>query len=112
MMETEERTLPVKLTEQDIKERADELASVTIELGELAANKKEVATKIKSEEDRLKKKQTDLSSAVHSHIETRLVKCVWRKEKDRQMACLYRSDTGEVIQQRELTMSELQTDLF
>lgn len=112
MMEMEERALPVKLSEQDVKERADELASVTIAIGELALRKKVFTTEVKGEDDRLKKRQADLSSAVHSHIETRLIKCDWRKDLDRKMAYLYRTDTGEVVQQRELTMSEMQGELY
>jgi BRCT domain type II-containing protein len=110
-VQTEERFLAVKLTDSEWDERSEELASVNLEIDEVADRKKTVNQELKLEDDRLQARRKTLSSAVHSRTESRLVKCEWTKDFSRQMVYLIRTDTGEQIEQRAMTLRETQTEL-
>jgi hypothetical protein len=107
----EDRYLTVNLTDEEIACRAQELASVCIEIDKVAAQKKDMANQLKLEDDRLQARKKTLSSAVHTHREGRDVRCFWDFDWTIQMKYLFREDTGECVERYPLSEFELQQHL-
>lgn len=106
--EVAERWLPVKLTDAEIIEKARLMSQRSKERNDLEAEKAGV---MKNYGERIKKLVGEihgLSEAVRTGEEPRAVKCTryFMMQTDRVVTC--RNDTGEEIEDREMTGAERQ----
>lgn len=107
-MKTIEKELPVILTADERDQRGREMANVHHELTENAEAKKK-ATKVYADKEKaLKKRLSDLASAVRTGTEMRPVQCDEELEPRQNTRRLRRRDTGAVVEERALTAEERQ----
>ncbi len=113
---TDTRHLPVKLSEEELARKAQELADSVREEEEeresFAAweSTMKEAAKAKKAKIYIAHQQTvDLGEIVESGLETREVRCTWLYTAS--TAYLRRDDTGELVQLRELGESERQAKI-
>lgn len=111
------RTLPVKLKDDEVAIRAQELAEATIHAKDTELSAESAAEEWKEEKKRLE----NLTSSARAEA-LRLGRIVKQREEPREVTCLVkvengqymlvREDTGEVVVQRAASASELQGHLF
>jgi hypothetical protein len=113
MQTTETRTLPVKLTEEELATKAQELA-------ESVANEEKLREEFAGWEDSMKQAKkakqgrihiahddtVNLGEIVETGVEEREVACTWLRTAS--AAYLRRDDTGSLVRVRELLDSERQ----
>lgn len=103
--------LTVKLTREEIAQRAKELAEKIKEHDRLDAERKANAAEIKVAIDAANTRIRELSNAVHSGTEIQDVACDWVADTDRLLMRLIRRDTGETVTTRSMTKEERQLEL-
>lgn len=108
---TIERMLPVKLTEQEQRDKGKALAHVFAEYRKTQADKKEAAASYKELEQAQLEQLEGLREIVSSGYEGRVVVCRWSYDWDRGKRSLIRTDSGEVLETEAIPANELQTDL-
>lgn len=108
---TETRSLPVKLTDLELRERGDSLAAVIQDLRAEEYRQVDIKTQMKARITELDAKQTQLAIAIQRREEYCDVTVdVWH-DYDRLKVETVRRDTGECIHRREMTQDELQRPL-
>lgn len=110
-MDRETKSLPVKLTPEELAVRADELAVKVRELEEHETAKKEAARQMKDEQDRIEFAVSRLARIVRERSEDRDVDCEWQRNDARRTMDLVREDTGAVVEYRQMTTQELNLPL-
>jgi len=103
--------LPVKLTREEVAERAKELAATIEEHDRIDAAKKASASEAKVELDQANARIRELSRAVKSGEEFQDVECRWEPDPVRLVMNLLRCDTGERVTSRSMTNEERQGEL-
>jgi hypothetical protein len=101
------KKLPVMLTDEEIRLRGQELASLTKRYGELEREKKENADVYKSQLETCKLRATKLTEEITSGQEDRDVQIEERKDWDRQQVLTIRLDTYQTVDVRAMTPQEL-----
>ena len=104
-------SLPVKLTQDEIREFGVRNAREVKEIVALQDEKKSVAADFK---ERIEKKESDLkyrSECINSKVEYRQVSVHESIDRSKGIATLYRDDTQEVVRTRNLTPREMQMEL-
>jgi hypothetical protein len=99
--------LPVKLTEQEILNKADMLAKSLRERDSLDEKRKSQAKTAKDEIDRADLEISKLARTVESGFEDRPIECRWERDDARSAMNLIRLDTGELVSSRSMTSAEL-----
>lgn len=119
---TEKRSLPVKLSDLELRERADELAGAQIRLSEIEDEKKSAVSQYKASIDSKQGEIARLSHVIRDRSEQRNIKCEWRFEQSGfdatgqpvwhpEQKTLVRVDTGESVEVRAITDEERQLKL-
>ena len=108
----ETRELPCKLSDTELMERGEQLAS-SVELSEKIREQKRAALRgynveLKAQEEI----QTKLCKAIDTGAEPRNVSCQWHDSTEKPERFLTRTDTGEEIYRRALDPHELQQSMF
>ena len=113
---TTKRLLPCKLTDEEVAERAQELARAEIYRGQITADFEAASEDWKGQKKLWESKELTASEAC-----LRLGRVVKNREEDREVECvsevrnaqffLVRTDTGEVVIQRPATVEEMQMTL-
>lgn len=114
-MAVETLELPVKLTDPEVLQRADEAAKVTREMYEAEQKRKDTARDQKKVVDDMQLKLKKLARIVETKTEMRPVEVTWERDDARLMMLCIRTDTGEVARTRAMTDKELEErtgDLF
>lgn len=116
-MNTTTRTLPVKLDDDEVAIRSQELAEVELERLQRTQDLEAAA-----EEWKEQKKSLENAAAASVTESVRLARIVKYREEPREVNChitveggqyiVTRTDTGEVVVQRAATTGELQSNLF
>jgi hypothetical protein len=104
--------LPCKLNDDEVRRKGEELALARKKHHEVADEAKSSAAEFK---DRLKKIDTQidlLAEQVRSKRETREVEVIERKDLDAAMVETIRTDTGEIVRARAMSLQERQIHLF
>lgn len=89
-----------------------ELAEKIAESRALEARRKGAAAGFKARDEEIRARADELSEAVKSGRENRMIECRWTRNETFQRMELGRVDTGEVIESRPLTHDEKQVKLF
>ena len=108
---TETRVLDVKLTRDEIEQRAKELAATVKERDRVDAERKALASTAKLRIDDLNAKIRALSNTVETGKEMQDVECRWEPDPMRLRMNLVRCDTGGVVSTRDMTKDERQIEL-
>jgi hypothetical protein len=108
----EERVLPCRLNELDLLERGRELSDTYDRYETIEAKKKAAAAEAKEELDSARDELKRLSRIIAKREEPRVVKCQWKSDFDGNRKICFRTDTGEVVEERALTASERQGQLL
>jgi len=103
---TDERLLRTELTEQDLLSKSKTLADGVSTLAELedafASVKKDYSSKIQALEASI----TSASTVIRQGYEIRKVKCEVLKDFDMGLIFVSRPDTGEIIEQEDMTTEQ------
>jgi hypothetical protein len=117
---TEKRSLFVMLNPSEAESYARQLAHTVPQIQQLEADAKASASSWKSRIDEVKCKQSRVSAIISDGREERMVKCEWAYECSGVDAAsgerifhpekksLFRSDTGEFIESRDITSDDRQ----
>jgi hypothetical protein len=108
----ETRTLPVRLTEDEITQRGRAIAKFVKDQTEIEEAKKTAMSGFKEKLDVCAESIGKLSRSITTGEEDREVECHWNKDFGRRVADLIRNDTGEVVETRPLSADEMQEKLF
>ena len=92
--------------------KAERLANIHPEKLALQEEAKSSAARFKGRLEELEAEGAQLSQAIRSRMENRLVECVESPSPSRGVVDLVRKDTGEVIDTRPMTLDERQDTLF
>jgi hypothetical protein len=105
------RELPVFLTEDELAAKAQELVKVIAET-EAAEGKLKLESSMAREDIKeLRKKSSRLAATVRNKTECRQVSCAWEIDYLSGIRNLIRTDTGEIVESRTLTVEERQQKL-
>lgn len=108
--ERETRSLPVKLSKDELAARSKELAEVVRKQEQLEEEKKQQAAEIKGELDRHKARARELSSTIRTGEEYQRVECLWVSDATRMRMNLVREDNGGIVASREMSDKERQLE--
>lgn len=106
-IEREQRELECDLTETEVRQRGEALATARLEIEQLKQARKGINGQIADLDDQVLK----LSNVVDQKHETRMVGCSWTPDYGSGMTVCTRDDTGVAIEQRALTASDRQGSL-
>lgn len=106
------RTLPVPLNDEDLKVRADQLATKVKDKEHIEADKTVAASGFKEKIENVSKEIRQLATIVKERKEYRPVECHWVEHWKSWMMELVRNDTGERVDARPMTNEERQPKLF
>lgn len=102
-----ERELPVPLTDEELKERGQELAEKMREVDQAEQAKKDAAAHHKQIVERLTAEASDMARVIRAGKVERSVKCYTEHDLEKEVARVVRCDTGEVVETRTLSRDEL-----
>ena len=103
----ETRILNCKLTEHELMERGEELAAELKGVAELIRERAAINAQIKPREQAVER----LVTVFDTKEEAREVECDWRFDWPKGVKVLYRTDTFEEIERKEITEAERQIQL-
>ncbi len=106
-MSQEKRTLPVKLTNEEIQDKGRLVAAKSIELGRLEIEKKASMAVLTEQIKQVKAQVVELSAQIDSGEELRSVMCERTKDTRKGEEIVVRNDTGAVIFRKKLSKEEL-----
>ena len=105
------KSLPVRLTQDELLDRAAELAGVVEDYSTEEARQTDVKAQLKARLTELDAKRRQLAIVVARKEEYRDVRCEVLADLDRMLAHTMRTDTGEIVGSRPLTDEERQDGL-
>jgi len=108
----ETRTLKVLLTDQEVLDFADQLARAVDETNRLEEEKKSLSDSFKAKITESEAKIQKLTNYVRNRYDYRPVDCEQTMDNNEGTASTVRLDTGETIEERQLTYEERQGKLF
>lgn len=111
-MPKETRKLPVRLSEAELKAKADDLAKANIDRVNLENEKSKLSSEFNARIKEIKGDIAELSQAISSRMEHRDVEIEERRNEQSFMIETFRLDTDEKISERAMTTSERQVPLF
>lgn len=111
LVKTETRSLPVKLTDHELRERGDALAAVIQDLNAEENRQVDLKTQMKARLTELDAKQTQLAITISRREEYRDVACDVFHDYDKLRVETVRRDTGETVHTRGMTQEEMQRPL-
>lgn len=108
---TESKTLPVKLTDGELRERGDSLAAVIQDLNTEERRQVDIKAQMKARISELDARKTQLAITISRREEDRDVTVdVWH-DYERMRVAVVRRDTCEEIHSRAMTQDEMQRPL-
>ncbi len=111
LVETKSKTLPVKLTDKELRERGATLASVIQDLNTEERRQQDIKAQMKARVAELDARKTQLAITISRCEEDREVTVdVWH-DYDALRVYAVRRDTGEEIHSRAMTHEEMQRPL-
>jgi len=112
MDEKETRSLPVKLTQDEVRVKGKELSKNLGEIQTLKNSLKRITDDTNAQLKKLGLDSVNLQRMVDDEIEYRQVECVDRNNYDRFQVETYRCDTMELVFSRNMTPNERQLVMF
>lgn len=113
MPDKQTRNLPVKLSEEELRSRSDDLAKVNIDRVDLETKKSARSSEFNREIKEAKLKISQLSQAISSRQEYRDIEIEERRNEETFMVETWRLDgEPEKISERAMTSAERQIQMF
>ncbi|MEE9367191.1 MAG: hypothetical protein V3W44_10920 [Dehalococcoidales bacterium] len=109
--DTFQKKLPVRLTDEELRHRGDELATKLDDLDAIEARVTAAKEAAKPPRQQTEQRIQVLRGQIRSKSEDRLVDCEEIKRFKERCAETVRQDTGEIVATRPLTAREMQTEL-
>lgn len=110
-MKTVFKELPVKLTEDELKQRGQDLARLHQDLGQKKSELKHVSQDFKTCITDLEGRISNLSRVISNRYEYRETECYWEYDSPPGHKTLIRMDTHEDVERQPLTEQDRQTSL-
>lgn len=107
MTDVIERDLSCPLTKRELLSRGDRLAHIELEIARLKSERSALSADAK----KLADERAVLSNVIERKSERRVVPCEWRKLFDENRVVLVRLDSGDIIDERPLTVDDRQLTL-
>lgn len=105
------RTLPVRLNDDELLAQARKMAEAS-EAAEAAEQaRKQVTTQYKAEEEEARGKERAARTLMRNGYEYRTIDITTTKDWNSKTVTVRRDDTGEIVEFREMTASELQLEI-
>lgn len=104
----ETRILPVHLSPDELQERSNELAEKVQQRVSMDATRKNTAKQMKEEIDDMDDRIASLARVVRDKKEGRPVEVIQRHDVPRRLVLEIRTDTGEEVSSRPMSVAELQ----
>lgn len=111
LLKTEPENLPVKLTQDEIRERGERLAAKEGELESHIQRAKQVKADLTANEKRLEADIQSLSLQIRDKSELRQIPCDHIADYKRGVVRVVRQDTEQVVRERAIEESEKQRRL-
>jgi len=108
---TETKQLPVKLTNNELRDLGDQLALVTQQIGNEEEDQKQIKDTMKAKMSELSSRQSRLALTISRREEYRDVEVEFVFADDGNTVNEFRQDTGELISARPVRDSERQAKL-
>ncbi len=108
MADKMEKSLPVKLTNNELRAYGDELAKVVGEWAKIKTDKKETAAQYKLQIEALEARMQTIAIKIEQRKEWRMIECYEREDLEAQRLNTIRIDTGEVVNWRVMTQEDIQ----
>lgn len=105
------RELPVQLTEMELRDIGRTTALQVGNLATVQAEKKSSASHFKAQEEEINNDIGRLAAMTRNGYEIREVECEVSMDYGDREVTVTRTDTGEVVQRRQMTREEVQTHL-
>lgn len=102
-----DRLLPLKLTEEELLERGDQMAAAELKIEQLSGERSMLTAKINEQ----KQTRAKLAHTIEAGVENRDVKCKWIGNYATNQWLLIRQDTGAEVEARTMTSQDLQQDM-
>ena len=102
------RSLPVKLTDEEMIIKGQELAELESELTDLESLKRAASKEFAKQIEVKKGKIQRVSHAINTKQENRKVECEEVRDEEFLKVSIVRKDTGEVVSERLMTAEERQ----
>ena len=106
------RKLPVTLTRSEVLAHGETLARLEHTYEDQAQEAKDAAKAAKDALATLREKILDLVDRIERKQELRDVPCIEEPDVERQRVALVRTDTGEIVEIREMTISDRQLAMW
>ncbi len=110
-METIEKRLPIRLTQDELEVKSSELAKALKKKGEIEAEKKSFNGRLISQLEEVEIEIGNLTNIVYEKTEYRPVRCEIRFNYERSIVEILRTDVGQVVESRSMTIDEKQQKL-
>lgn len=107
----EYRTLPVSLSDDDVKQKGDVLATRIEQLDDIEQRRKASADSFKEQQKEAQGDIASLARQVRTRLEHRVIGCAWERDDARLSMLLVRQDTGEIVETRPMCDDERQHSL-
>ena len=104
----EVRTLPCKLTDAQLKERAHKLAEQVRRLSAIKSESKDAAAQFRLSIADLEEEMSEVAQEIRDQAEMREVEVVIEKDFEEGVETTMRKDTGEIVNTRVLGPNERQ----
>ncbi len=111
MNTVETRPLPVQLTQEETAKKGEELALLYQQRRALEERKKDSVGLINGQLKIIEEEMASLFKAISAGEEDRDVDCSNNKDFDKGIVNFYRTDTGELLESREMTDQERQAEM-
>lgn len=105
--DTEERELPVQLTEAELLERGETMAKAELRIEALKSERSDLTKLIGIEVD----SRAKLAHVIDHGTEPRQVRCAWIERFEQNVWELVRQDTGELVDTRPMVAADRQSAL-
>jgi hypothetical protein len=102
------RTLPVKLSEEELKDRAKDLAKENSDKVQAELQKKDATAQLTATIKSCDTNISRLAKAINTGVEYREVECTWEYDFKKGVKTLKRNDTSEIVKRETITESERQ----
>ncbi len=112
MDEKRTRSLPVKLNNEELMAKGQELAAKAGEISEAKDDLKSVGKTMKDQIALMEKELDVLVRIVRQKMEYREVECVEVRDNIRMVIQIWRCDTNEIVETRPMTQVERQLSMF
>ena len=106
------RKLPCSLTDEDILDRGRQLANANHDKAQIEDEKADANRDFTKSINSIAGRITELTNAIRDRVETRDVECYIENDHSRLKRALVRRDTGETVEEYEMTEAERQGSLI